>query len=76
MKRNMTSKAQEAVMAYPLLRAHFRSSFLQTDRTSGLFIMIVVDVRCLGDDEGEVGGELRRHEKPFCEGEVGAVEGE
>lgn len=72
MKRNMTSKAQEAVMAYPLLRAHFRSSFLQTDRTSGLFIMIVVDVRCVS--EGEGGGELRRHEKPFCEGEVVVVE--
>ena len=31
MNKNITSKAQEAVIAYPLLNAHFLSSFLHAE---------------------------------------------
>lgn len=76
MNKNMTSKAQEAVIAYPLLNAHFLSSFLHAEYRSGLFISKTVDGDdCLGVlvllDE-----EVRRHVNFFCDGEAGGVEGD
>lgn len=67
------SKAHDAVMAYPLLNAHFLSSFLHAEYISGRFIIKTVDVEGPGADEEEL---LRRHENVFCDGDEGADEGE
>lgn len=73
MKRNMSSKPHEAAIAYPLLKAHFFSSLLHTEYTSGLFIIKTVATHCL---DVLVGDEPCRHEKVFCDGEEGVEVGD
>lgn len=60
--------AHVVAIAWPHLNAHALSSFLHAEYASGLFIINIVQDCRAGLEE------LPRHEKVFCDGELGRGE--